>query len=510
MAAAAGVPPFELLERARSEAPDPEVADEALVMQAAVMAWTGQHEGFRALLDAELAEVERRSPERAAILHGVAVAVSLSLGDIAAAIEHGRTADRLWDGRPLTGDPRSLEMMARTGPAIGEAIAGDRSGALIRLETCVVLLEEGRGSIDIGNPVAVAATFLGAFDLARRVVAACLQRARAGGQLDSLSWALAADAQLAWREGNLDGALGSGAEASELARLCGNPYAAASGSAVCALADAARGRADGVARWVAEGLPLAQAIGSIPVEGLFHHATGLAALTLGELDDARAALDRAAPLADEGFALIPVLHDLIEVLVRLARVDEARVRLGQLSGSGEEYAARSERCRAMVTEDDDAALEHFEAALTHHAAQPAVLEEARTHLLYGERLRRMGRRGEGRAQLEQALEGLERIGAEGFAERARAELRATGVRPARRDHTAAETLTGQERQVAAEVALGRSNREVAAALFISPKTVEMHLTRIYRKLGLRSRAQLVRLAAEGGLGETIGAEVPRT
>jgi DNA-binding CsgD family transcriptional regulator len=510
MAAVAGVPPFEMLETARSEATDPEVADEALIMQAAVMAWTGQHEGLRALLRDEVGEVEQRSPERAAILHGVAVTAAFALGDIPAAIEHGRTADGLWDGRPLSGDPGSLEMMAQIGPAIAVAIQGDRSAALRRLEPCVVLLEERRGSIDLGNPLAVALTMIGAFDHARRVVTACRDQARAGGRLAALSWSLAAHAQLAWREGDLDGARGSGIEAAELARLCGNPHAAASGMGCCALADAARGRGDEVRRWVEEGLALAQAIGSLPVEGVFHQATGIAALTRGELDEARVALGRAVPPYDEGFVLIPVRHDLVEALMRLGRVDEARAQLGRLTGGEADDVARAERCRALVTDDDDAALEHFEAALSFHARQPAALEHARTHLLYGERLRRMGRRGRGRAQLEQALAGFERIGAEGFTERAQAELRATGARPARRDPTAPATLTGQERQVAAEVAIGRSNREVAAALFISPKTVEMHLTRVYRKLGLRSRAQLVRLAAEGGLGEGVGTEAPRT
>jgi DNA-binding CsgD family transcriptional regulator len=506
MAAMAGVPPFELLERARSEASDAEVADEALVMQAAVMAWTGRHDAFRTLLDAELAGVEQRSPQRAAILHGMAVAVAVSLGDNAGAIAHGRTAARLWDGRPLRGDPGSLEMMAQTGPAVADGIAGDLPAALRRLEPCVALIEEGRGSIDIGNPLAVALTNLGAFDYARRVVAACLDQARSGGRLASLSWALVADAQLGWREGDLAGAWGSGVEAAELARLCGNPYAAAAGLGNCALVDAARGRGSEVRRWVAEGLPLAEAIGSLPVGCLFHQATGIAALTGGEMEAARAALELAVPPLQEDFALVPVRHDLIEALVRLARIDEARVRLGELSRGGADQAARAERCMALVTVDDAEALEHFEAALSFHAAAPAALEQARTHLLHGERLRRMGRRTHGRAELEQALAGLERIGAEGFAERARAELRATGARPARRDPTASEALTGQERQIAAEVALGRSNREVAAALFISPKTVEMHLTRVYRKLGLRSRAQLARLAAEGRLGEGIGSE----
>jgi len=116
-------------------------------------------------------------------------------------------------------------------------------------------------------------------------------------------------------------------------------------------------------------------------------------------------------------------------------------------------------------------------------------------LLYGERLRRARRRVDARRQLRAAIETFDQLGAARWSERARTELEATGETIARRDETAPEKLTPQELQIALQVAEGRRNREVAEALFLSPKTVEFHLTRVYRKLDLNSRAELIRLLA---------------
>jgi len=117
----------------------------------------------------------------------------------------------------------------------------------------------------------------------------------------------------------------------------------------------------------------------------------------------------------------------------------------------------------------------------------APFEIARTELCLGERLRRSRRRKEARTVLRSAIERFERLGAAPWAERANTELRASGetVRPG--GVVATNELTPQELQVALAVAKGATNREAGAALFLSPKTVEAHLGRIYRKLDIRSR-----------------------
>jgi DNA-binding NarL/FixJ family response regulator len=127
-------------------------------------------------------------------------------------------------------------------------------------------------------------------------------------------------------------------------------------------------------------------------------------------------------------------------------------------------------------------------------------ERGRTEFCYGERLRRARRREKARPQLRSALETFEGLGAEPWAKRARNELRATGEAASSRDRPKPEELTLQELQVALRVAEGATNRETAAALFLSPKTIEAHLSRIYSKLSIRSRTELARRFAHEARG----------
>ena len=114
----------------------------------------------------------------------------------------------------------------------------------------------------------------------------------------------------------------------------------------------------------------------------------------------------------------------------------------------------------------------------------------RTHLVYGEWLRRQRRRSEARSHLRTAYEALVSMGADAVAERARTELDATGEHVGRRDSNEAVTLTPQESRIAELVAEGTSNPEIATRMFVSRRTVESHLTKIYAKLGITSRTQL--------------------
>jgi DNA-binding CsgD family transcriptional regulator len=149
---------------------------------------------------------------------------------------------------------------------------------------------------------------------------------------------------------------------------------------------------------------------------------------------------------------------------------------------------------ALVAEDEGVA-GAFEAALERQALTPDVFELARTRLAYGERLRRARRRVLARSQLRAALEDFERLGARPWAERARAELAATGETMRRRDPTALDELTPQELQIALLLADGKTTREAAAAVFLSPKTIEYHLRHVYLKLGINSRPELVQALA---------------
>ncbi|WP_434444313.1 helix-turn-helix transcriptional regulator [Lentzea sp. E54] len=140
-------------------------------------------------------------------------------------------------------------------------------------------------------------------------------------------------------------------------------------------------------------------------------------------------------------------------------------------------------------------LADYPAAVGHLEMSPMAPYLARTHLLYGEWLRRKGRRRDARRQLRTAHQQLTAIGMTAFADRATAELRATGDAIRGRASGGADELTGQETHIARLVAAGATSKEVAARLFISPRTVDAHLRNIFRKLGITSRRQLRELPA---------------
>jgi DNA-binding NarL/FixJ family response regulator len=128
-----------------------------------------------------------------------------------------------------------------------------------------------------------------------------------------------------------------------------------------------------------------------------------------------------------------------------------------------------------------------------HCQPRTWFQRARTALLYGEWLRRKRRRSDARTQLRSALELFRAVGATPWEARAEAELRATGETLRKRDPSTLDELTPQERQIASLVADGLTNRQIASQLFISPRTVDYHLRKVFSKLGIASRTELVRL-----------------
>jgi DNA-binding CsgD family transcriptional regulator len=190
-----------------------------------------------------------------------------------------------------------------------------------------------------------------------------------------------------------------------------------------------------------------------------------AALRAGEVDRAAAATDRFAEWAPVSRA--PFVHGMVA------------------------------RCRAVLAEDGGEAEALFQEALALQARDAPPYERARTQLAYGERLRRDRRKIEARAQLRAALEVFDGLGTAPWAERARGELNATGESARKRDASTVDDLTPQELRIAQLVAAGASNRDAAAQLFVSPKTVEYHLRKVFLKLGLSSRIELARVQLAG-------------
>jgi DNA-binding CsgD family transcriptional regulator len=225
-----------------------------------------------------------------------------------------------------------------------------------------------------------------------------------------------------------------------------------------------------------------------------HWARSMLLNGLGRYQEALAAAQEASDDTPELFVSAWALSELIEAAVRsedTARARGALERLAEATSAAETdwalgIAARS---RALLSEGETADRLYQEAIerLGRTRLRP---ELARAHLLYGEWLRRNGRRVDARAQLRAAHEQFTSIGMEAFAERARKELLATGERLRKRTVETRDDLTAQERQIALLASDGLSNPEIGARLFLSPRTVEWHLRKVFTKLGVRSRREL--------------------
>ena len=236
--------------------------------------------------------------------------------------------------------------------------------------------------------------------------------------------------------------------------------------------------------------------GNIPEVRLAHHAQAVLLNGLGNYPAALRATEGAGG-ADDLWYSIHALPEIVEAASRTDQPERAAAALEQLSdraaASGTDWAlGMAARSRALISAGPDAE-GHYREAVELLSTCRVVVDLARAHLLYGEWLRREGRRQDAREQLRTAHRMLSDMGAEAFAARAARELRATGESPRRRTSQRTDELTLQEANIARLVAAGATSREVASQLFLSPRTIEAHLRSIFRKLGITSRRQLKEL-----------------
>lgn len=228
------------------------------------------------------------------------------------------------------------------------------------------------------------------------------------------------------------------------------------------------------------------------------YATAILHNGLAQYSLALAACTTALEYDDIGMGVY-LLVETVEAATRCGETAVAADALARLtlrahaSGTGTAHgvAARS-RALAADASDPEAIDAEYRSALTHLKSSAAVVYRARTHLVYGEWLRRVSRRAEARIQLRIAYDMFADMGAEGFAARARRELQATGEPVHKRtdQHGTPVALTAQERQITRLVREGYTNSEIGAQLFISPRTVEWHLGRVFAKVGVSSRREL--------------------
>ena len=230
-------------------------------------------------------------------------------------------------------------------------------------------------------------------------------------------------------------------------------------------------------------------------------AVGILHLGLGQWEDAAGRLEAVSlPAPGRGHPLIALraLPDLVESAVRADHLDIAESAATRFveytkSGAPDWQMALAARCLALTAHSSKAKEKLLSEALDFHDRDLRPFSRARTLLLLGEHLRRERRRAEARPHLRSAIEAFDRLGASPWEKRARAELRASGETARKREPSTLTQLTPQQEQIVRLVADGATNKEVATQLFLSPRTVDYHLRNIFVKLGISSRADLIRL-----------------
>jgi DNA-binding CsgD family transcriptional regulator len=317
--------------------------------------------------------------------------------------------------------------------------------------------------------------------------------ARARGAITLLPLALAARAFIDWVTGRLDQAADRWAEMRELVAASRSPgvlgiVSRSEGLLLASRGDAAKARAAGLAQ-IRESTARGQGL----LVDAGRSIVAIADMRAGQFE---AAVDAALPVihGDVPFIAETILPELIEAAVRSEQREAARSAFATLAhrtataGTSWALGIRA-RCQALLEDGSDAEAAYLE-AISQLGRSHAAMDLARAHLLYGQWLRRAKRRRDARGHLRIAEDMFHTMGAIGLADQAGSELRATGERARTRSPNTEFDLTPQEARVAKLAADGLTNSEIAEQLFISPSTVDYHLGKVFRKLGVTSRAQI--------------------
>ncbi|MDZ5663369.1 AAA family ATPase [Nocardioides sp. S-58] len=517
------------MERASDLTPEPELARARLALAAHDAFNAGDVGRVRALVARVLDDgVRDRSRGEALFTLGM---LEQYAGSVPRAVEHLDEASYLLAGPPLiraltelaiarfrlsdlsgmaecshrieeVADPDDAEQQLMAAFCSGAALlmAGELQAGAARLDVVRHLADRPalRHDARALMLMALAAGFTGQVARAVAVGAPRLDEVRRRGAIGVLVPCLAIlAAGRAW-VGDHAGAFADAGEAAELAEHLG--YAADASVAVEMLAwqSAARGSHDNATTMLARARELTDRAGTTVHAA--HHAITAAfcALCRGDLNEvvtvleARIDADGGVGASGEPLGVAPLL---VEAYLGLGRMDDARslaVRFVDVVGPASPAlsVALARRCQTLTASDEATADAMAVAALAAHAQAGDPFETARTRLLYGGRLRRTGHRIAAREHLASARDAFASMDLTHWLAVAERELAATGATARRRPDADNAPLTSQETRVAILTAQGLSNKEIAAALFLSPRTVERHLGNVFRKRGLRSRTEL--------------------
>jgi DNA-binding NarL/FixJ family response regulator/tetratricopeptide (TPR) repeat protein len=491
-----------ILDRLRAETQDQDLLTRAVHIRCRIEMWGGKPVVARDRLLDEGRRLIDRNPIWAAAMICHSSLLTTMLGELRSAQTESETAVGLV--REL---PDGLVMPILVVHALVLASRGQRDEASALLARC-------RPHLETYDPLAADQALLiagQAYDAIEDPTEAHFWYQRAvdaafhAGAVGLLPFQLSALALAHWRQGAWAAALSTAGEAVSLAEETGWRTEMPNGLVALGLVEAGMGREADCRTHVDSAVRMALGTGARVVNARADVAFALLDLGAGRFTAAANHLDRVATFSATNSLGDPILlswaADAVEAGLRGGRKELADKAYAEVQAeaqrSGRPTAlAREARCRALLTEDADTADAAIEEALAHHQQADWPFEEARTRLVQGELLRRNRRRARAREALERAADLFEMLGATSFAARAADELRAVGGQS--RTPPTTTRLTPQETRIAIVVASGATNAEAAARLFLSQKTIEYHLSSVYRKLGIRSRSQLVTVVSAWG------------
>ncbi len=479
---------LELLDAAAATARGSSLKAEIEFTRAILLSWCDPAAGASHRFEELANRTETMHPEIAATAYGYGAAEAVVEGDIAAARRQAQHAVAVAERDGVSAAAREVALQAQGTVLV---LSGDPDGPGILRKVAQEMLT--RNDLTGREYLALPLIWLEEYDLVWQLLGPRLQDVRNGGDIRALTASLEVEATLRYRTGDWTRAQAAAAESARLAEDSSQTVQLAYSLATLAIVQAGQGQkaaqtsADRAAQLGAE-------LGLAELDQYVWAAKGLFALGQGDVLAALASVERAADYAARAGQREPAVHqwmaDLLDAAVLAKDRSLAQHTIAKLSAHESRPWAQAVAWRGTgMTAVADEYAAAFEQAMIWHDRTVAPFERARTHLWWGRRLRRDRRRVEARGQLETALAMFEHLNARPWAEATHRELVASGER-LRRDETARDELTPQEAQITALVAAGASNRDIAGTMYLSPKTVEAHLSRIYRKFGVHSRAQL--------------------
>jgi DNA-binding CsgD family transcriptional regulator/tetratricopeptide (TPR) repeat protein len=496
-------------EEALRDCRDPVLAADLKLILGRARAWRGDpHRSYDDLMQAATVIRPLDSTRAASLLAEATVPAGMA-GHVRMMVEVATQAEAVWRSAGISPDsglisPKVLAMVAEAFVLSG---ALDRAGHLVDLAEKTLPsadpVSEQQGIACLGQSL----ISMERYGQARGHLNAVIDTARNAGAPAILAVALGIRSDLGWWSGQWAAAYADAAESLQWAEETGQTASMGYSLVQLARIDAARGDQARCAKRVERAHVEVELRGVSCLAVYNAAALGLCALGSGDVKAAIDHLERAWVIARrEGLGnpnVVPFAGDLAEALARAGELVRAQEILAWLSERAEATRLRYPRAAAargyaLIKENPDVASWWFAEALSAFEGQSMPFECARTLLCQGEYLRRARRSAAARDPLRQALVIFGSLGAQPWIARAATELAAAGVRGTAGDGypdgaSRLGLLTPQELQIARAVGRGLNNVEAAAALFVSHKTVEAHLTHAYRKLGVRSRTELTRL-----------------